>query len=54
MGNAAGRGAARVITDKFFSKEMELLAQQIEHVELAELPEFQKLLLQAMDLKSWL
>ncbi len=54
VGNAAGRGAARVITDKFFSKEMELLAQQIEHVELAELPEFQKLLLQAMDLKSWL
>ena len=53
VGNAAGRGAARVITDKSFSKEMELLAQQIEHVELADLPEFQNLLLQAMDLESW-
>ena len=53
VGNAAGRGAARVITDKNFSKEMEFLAQQIKHLELAELSGFQDLLLQAMDLKSW-
>lgn len=53
VGNAAGRGAARVITDKFFAKGMERLAQQIEHLELADLPEFQELLLQAMDLQAW-
>jgi len=53
VGNAAGRGAARIITDKFFSKEMELLAQQISHVEIADLAGFQDLLLQAMDLKPW-
>jgi len=49
-GNAAGRGAVRILTDRTFLADMERLAGEIHHVELAQREEFQEHLMQAMEL----
>lgn len=53
VGNAAGKGAAAILTQENFFEEMEKLAQKISHIELANLPKFQSLFLEAMELKKW-
>ena len=49
-GNAAGRGAVRILTDKSFFGDMERLAGQISHVELAQMEDFQGHLMRSMEL----
>lgn len=53
-GNAAGKGAALGMIDPSFSKRMEMLAQEISHIEIAQMADFQGRLMGAMDLKQWL
>lgn len=53
-GNAAGKGAIDGILRKNFPEDMEKLAHQIIHIELAQQAEFQEQLMRAMDFKSWL
>lgn len=49
-GNAAGKGAVRILTDKSFLSDMEQLARTIHHVELAQMADFQGHLMQGMKL----
>ena len=51
VGNAAGRGAVYMLTDKNFLSDMEQLAEKIHHVELAQKPGFQGHLMQAMSFR---
>lgn len=53
-GNAAGKGAAFGMIDSSFSKRMETLAQEISHIEIAQIADFQQRLMRAMDLQQWL
>lgn len=53
-GNAAGRGAVCALIDAQFLMRMEQLAKEIYHIELAETGDFQSLLMQAMNLQSWM
>ena len=53
VGNAAGKGAVLMFLQEQFEEKMEALTKEICHVELVNLPEFQKLFLQSMNLSRW-
>lgn len=53
VGNGAGLGAVRMLTDPGFSMEMEKRAREITHVELAEKEAFQNYLIQGMELREY-
>lgn len=53
VGNAAGRGAAKVMRQPDFVKEWTEQIRRVEHIELADEPDFQTLYMQAMELAYW-
>lgn len=53
VGNAAGAGAAQVLLSEEFRRETECIAEQAEHLELAEQEEFRREFLAAMDIMPW-
>jgi uncharacterized 2Fe-2S/4Fe-4S cluster protein (DUF4445 family) len=48
IGNAAGAGACMALLSKSSLEEANRLAEEVNHIELAEHPDFQKVYLQAM------
>ena len=52
-GNAAGQGAVAVMLDEKFAEKLEKLARKIQHIELAQEPDFQEKLLNAMNFEGW-
>lgn len=53
VGNAAGRGAAKVMRQPNFVKEWTEQISRVEHIELADEPDFQTVYMQAMELAHW-
>lgn len=53
VGNGAGLGAVRMLTESGFSLKMEKRAREITHVELAEKEAFQTYLIQGMELRDY-
>lgn len=52
-GNAAGKGAVLALIDDNFATDMERLAENIWHLELAQEKDFQSYLMNAMDFCAW-
>lgn len=53
IGNSAGNGAAKALFDEKFVTDMEKMADEVKHVELANEKDFQNKFLNAMELKEW-
>lgn len=53
VGNAAGRGAAKALLEPEIVKDAEKAVKNAVHVELAEIPSFQKCFLKGMELSVW-
>jgi len=53
IGNSAGEGAVRMLAEPGFASEMERRAGEIAHVELAEMEEFKKYMVDGMEFREY-
>ncbi len=53
IGNSAGIGAVKMLAEPGFASEMELLAGEVSHVELAEMDAFKKSMIDGMALREY-